>query len=331
MSQAKEEGSTTKNTTHEALASEIHGTSDLLSKLPTREGWSEPLVLYKNYWFRPHLAANIMHVQNNFKPRHDDTILALNPKCGTTWMKALAFTITSRFRYDFVNHPLLSHHPQDVVPFIEIPWDGDMTYVERLPSPRLLTTHIPPSLLPSSIASWGCRVVYMCRDPKDTFVSRWHFENRVSREHNISLESAFSMFSEGFSAYGPFWDHCLEYWKKSIANPDKVLFLKYEDMILEPIKYVIRLATFLGAPFSTKEEEDGIPEEVVRLCSFEKLSNLQINQTGEFSRRDNLVLDKSAFFRKGKVGDWVNHMSEEMGRKLDSITEEKLNGSSLVL
>ncbi|CAM0145019.1 unnamed protein product [Urochloa decumbens] len=258
MSQAKEEGSTTKNTTSEALASEIHGTTDLVSKLPTREGWSEPLVLYKNYWFRPHLAANIMHVQNSFKPRHDDTILALNPKCGTTWMKALAFTITSRFRYDFVNHPLLSRHPQELVPFIEIP----------------------------------------------------HY---------------------GFSAYGPFWYHCLEYWKESIANPDKVLFLKYEDIILEPVKYVIRLATFLGAPFSTKEEEDGIPEEVVRLCSFEKLSNLQTNQTGEFSRRGNLVLEKSAFFRKGKVGDWVNHMSEEMGRKLDSIMDEKLKGSGLVL
>ncbi|CAL5002549.1 unnamed protein product [Urochloa decumbens] len=299
MSQAKEEGSTTKNTTSEALASEIHGTTDLVSKLPTREGWSEPLVLYKNYWFRPHLAANIMHVQNSFKPRHDDTILALNPKCGTTWMKALAFTITSRFREAPISKT--SHHPYS------------------------------PLAAPNFIASWGCRVVYMCRDPKDTFVSRWHFENRVSREPNISLEYAFSMFSEGFSAYGPFWYHCLEYWKESIANPDKVLFLKYEDIILEPVKYVIRLATFLGAPFSTKEEEDGIPEEVVRLCSFEKLSNLQTNQTGEFSRRGNLVLEKSAFFRKGKVGDWVNHMSEEMGRKLDSIMDEKLKGSGLVL
>jgi hypothetical protein len=40
-------------------------------------------------------------------------------------------------------------------------------------------------------------------------------------------------------------------------------------------------------------------------------------------------VENSVFFRKGKVGDWANHMSEEMGQKLDSIIEEKLKGSGL--
>ena len=139
------------------------------------------------------------------------------------------------------------------------------------------------------------------------------------------MESTFDMFTEGFSSNGPFWNHCLEYWRESIAKPDNVLFLKYEDMTLEPTKYVIRLATFLGAPFSIKEIEDGIPEEVVGLCSFEKPSSLSTNQTGEFARLGNIVIEKSSYFRKGKVGDRVNHMSEEeMGRKLNCIVEEKL-------
>ncbi|KAF8646823.1 hypothetical protein HU200_065622 [Digitaria exilis] len=241
---------------------------------------------------------------NSFKARHDDIILATNPKCGTTWMKALAFT--------------------EVVPGIEITLDGGLTdLLEKLPSPRLLATHMPLSLFPKSIATSGCRVVYMCREPKDAFVSR-----------NIDLESAFSMFSQGFSPYGPFWDHCLEYWKESIASPgnsSKVPFLKYEDMISDPVKHVTRFAAFLGVPFSTEEEEDGVPEEVVRLCSFEKLSSLHAVQSGDFGRRGDIVLDKSVFFRKGKVGDWVNHMSEEMGRELDCIVQEKLKGSGLVL
>ena len=69
----------------------------------------------------------------------------------------------------------------------------------------------------------------------------------------------------------------------------------------------------------------------MRLCSFEKLSSLSTNQTGEFARLGNIVIEKSSYFRKGKVGDWVNHMSEEMGRKLNCIVEEKLKGSGLVL
>lgn len=107
-------------------------------------------------------------------------------------------------------------------------------------------------------------------------------------------------------------------------------FLKYEDMMSEPVKHVIKLATFLSVPFSIKEEEDGIPEEVVRLCSFDKLSSLDTNQTGQLVRPGNIIVEKSVFFRKGKVGDWVNHMSQEMGRKLDCIVEEKLKPCALM-
>ncbi|KAG0541131.1 hypothetical protein BDA96_03G469800 [Sorghum bicolor] len=328
MSQAQ--GGNATDSSSEAISFESHAMR-LISKLPTREGWSEPLVLYKNYWFRPYFVQSRLRIENGFKPRPEDVILATNPKCGTTWLKALAFTVINRFRYEFGNHPLLFSHPQEVVPSIEAPSHENLTYLENLPSPRLLATHMPLSLFPKSIVKCGCRVVYICRDPKDAFVSRWHFDNKMHRGQCVDMETAFNMFTEGFSSNGPFWDHCLEYWRESIAKPDKVLFLKYEDMTLEPIKYVIRLATFLGAPFSIKEIEDGIPEEVVRLCSFEKLSSLSTNQTGEFARLGNIIIEKSSYFRKGKVGDWVNHMSEEMGRKLNCIVEEKLKGSGLVL
>ncbi|KAJ1287184.1 hypothetical protein BS78_03G411000 [Paspalum vaginatum] len=242
-----------------------------------------------------------------------------DPKCGTTWMKALAFTITNHSRYEFGNnHPLFTHHPQELA----------------LPSPRLLATYMPLSLFPHLSITSG-RVVYVCREPKDAFVSWWHFANKIGgKEHSTTdgLESTLDMFIQGFSPYGPFWEHCLEYWRQSITSPDSnVFFLKYEDMMYEPVKHVIRLAAFLGVPFSTKEEEDGVPEEVVRLCSFEKLSGLRANHTGGTIRSHSMMLDKSAFFRKGVVGDWANHMTEEMGRKIDCVMEGKLRGSGLIL
>jgi hydroxyjasmonate sulfotransferase len=317
------------------MSSQSQAGDHLLSKLPTREGWSDPLVMYKNYWFRPRFLESMMLLQRNgFKARPDDTILVSNPKCGTTWLKALAFTITNRSRHDFDHrHPLLSQHPQRVVPFIEIlQGNKDFSHLEKLPSPRLVATHMPLSLFPESLASADCRMVYLCREPKDAFISRWHFENKILAGHRkIALEVAFDMFCEGVVENGPFWDHCLEYWRESVAKPDKVLFIKYEDMSSDPVEHVIRLAEFLGAPFSGKEKEDGVPQEVVKLCSFENLSGLQLNRTGKLPSgdNDNMVMERSAFFRKGKVGDWVNHMSQEMGRKLDQVVEERLKGSGL--
>lgn len=43
-----------------------------------------------------------------------------------------------------------------------------------------------------------------------------------------------------------------------MENPDKVLFLRYEDMKEEPKVQLSRLAEFLNCPFSVDEEEAGM-------------------------------------------------------------------------
>ncbi|KAI5020908.1 hypothetical protein ZWY2020_054318 [Hordeum vulgare] len=156
---------------------------EFISTLPQRKAWSQPLIQYKNFWFRGPPLEQILRAEDAFEPRADDIILATQPKCGTTWLKALAFTIVNRFRYSFNDHPLLTSHPQRIVPFIEIPGvgggDGDHhAHIDTLSSTRLLATHIPMSLLP---LDKSCRVVYVCRDPKDALVSRLHFENKITQ------------------------------------------------------------------------------------------------------------------------------------------------------
>ncbi|XP_062198150.1 cytosolic sulfotransferase 18-like [Phragmites australis] len=304
-------------------------TEDLVETLPTREGWSTPLILYKNCWLRSHMLNNFMRVQDNFKPRSNDVILATHPKCGTTWLKALSFAITNRSRYTSADHPLLKQNPQRLVPTIGAQ-GGDLDDIERLPSPRLLATHLPLSLLPPTVSTNGCRIVYLCREPKDAFISRWHFDNRMTKGDPINLDEAFTMFSEGCSPFGPFWDHYLQYWNESLERPHEVLFLKYEDIVFDPLKVVRNLASFLGVPFTDEEESRGVEEEVVRLCSFEALSSQGVNQKGGVERAGGKIfIEYSSLFRKGKVGDWVNHMSTEMGEKIDLLVEEKFKGSGL--
>ncbi|MBA0608472.1 hypothetical protein Godav_020690, partial [Gossypium davidsonii] len=67
--------------------------------------------------------------------------------------------------------------------------------------------------------------------------------------------------------------------KASVESPKKVLFLTYEDVKKEPLGCVRKVAEFLGVPFSPEEENKKTVEEIVKLCSFESLSNLDVNKS----------------------------------------------------
>ncbi|KAL6644545.1 hypothetical protein ACP70R_016153 [Stipagrostis hirtigluma subsp. patula] len=303
--------------------------------LPMREGWWAPFYLFQGCWVTPKAIKSVEVVQAQFQPRSNDIILATYPKCGTTWLKALAFTITNRSIHSVTsnNHPLLTNHPQDLVPFLDLPPRDicPLTELETLPSPRLLCTHLPLTLLPSGTLTLGCRIVYLCREPKDVLVSTWHYMNKLHQGFFIEFDKAFDYFCEGFSIYGPIWEHFLGYWKQSMIEPDRVLFLKYNEMMAEPAKHVKILAKFLHVPFTEEEESAGVVEKVVRLCSFENLKSLPVNSSGVSDRFGALPTKNSLFFRSATIGDWANHMTQEMANKLDCIIEEKLKGSGLTL
>ncbi|KAF3603217.1 hypothetical protein F2Q69_00038916 [Brassica cretica] len=55
------------------------------------------------------------------------------------------------------------------------------------------------------------------------------------------------------------------------------------------------------------------------------LSNLEANKTGTST----CGIDHHAFFRKGEVCDWKNHLTDDMARILDEMVKKKLEGSGL--
>ncbi|PRQ16389.1 putative P-loop containing nucleoside triphosphate hydrolase [Rosa chinensis] len=81
----------------------------------------------------------------------------------------------------------LTKNPHDCVPFLESQVhskDNPIAYLESLPSPRLLATHISYSSLPDSILNTlGTRIVCIARNPKDVLVSQWKFtqKNRTKK------------------------------------------------------------------------------------------------------------------------------------------------------
>ncbi|KAK6775784.1 hypothetical protein RDI58_026785 [Solanum bulbocastanum] len=304
----------------------------LLSILPKEKGWVGSYVYnYQGFWTPPRFLQGVIAFQQQFQAEDSDIILVTTPKSGTTWLKSLLFALVNRVKHSIFepNHPLLVNNPHFIVPFLELTLyiDGQVPDFSTFTSPRLLATHVPFTSLPKSIQDSKTKLVYLCRNPRDIFISMWHFTNNLILHHNDtnSIEEMFDLFCEGVSLYGPFWNHVLDYWKQSIENPTKILFLMYEEIKKKPKIQLKRLAEFLECPISIEEENCGVVDEILKMCSFENLSNLEVNTNEKFSTGEAYNL----FFRRGEIGDWKNYFTIEMSDKLNHIIEEKFQGSGL--
>ncbi|KAK4422357.1 Cytosolic sulfotransferase 14 [Sesamum alatum] len=201
--------------------------------------------------------------------------------------------------------------------------------MENIPSPRIFSTHMHFKLLPDSIRESNCKIIYICRNPLDQFVSLILFSSRKNfgKDPNpVAIDEAFDMYCQGINPFGPFWDHILGYWNAHLENPEKVLFLKYEDLKEDITSQVKKIAEFMGFPFSQEEEEQGLIDHISGLCSFQSLSNLAVNKTGDIDGR----MKNSLFFRKGQVGDWTNYLTPAMAERIKKLMHTKFEGSGLM-
>ncbi|XVF54459.1 hypothetical protein PTKIN_Ptkin05aG0181800 [Pterospermum kingtungense] len=296
--------------------------------LPCRTDWQFPSPLYKyqGIWNTSFLLEGLMLAQKQFNPQPTDIILCSHPKTGTTWLKALAFAVVTRSSDDSTS-PLLTRTPHDCVTFMEM--DAAQGINNRDPGIPLVATHSPYISLPNSIITSGCKIVYICRDPKDAFLSLWHFMRNQPWVPQVTFERAFDLFCEGVSGCGPYWEHVLGYWKASLESPERILFLKYEDLKNNTSFGVKRLAEFTGYRFSLEKEKRGVVEKIIGLCSLENLKSLEVNKSGQHRPNSIFACENESFFRKGKVGDWKSDMTPKMGARLDRIMEQKLSGSGL--
>ncbi|QCD85610.1 desulfoglucosinolate sulfotransferase A/B/C [Vigna unguiculata] len=305
---------------------------NLTLSLQKENSWAQPypLYLFQNFWCpKIHIEA-IHRFQQHFQAKDNDVIVASFPKSGTIWMKALAFAISSHQSFSsFENHPLLTSNPHELVPFLEFTFGGVNHDIQnQILEPRIFGTHTPFHSLPASIKDSDCKIIYICRDPFDNFVSAWTYFNKVRPLSlpAVTKEEAFEMYCNGIVDYGPWWSHVLGFWNESVAKPNKVMFLKYEDLKDNTGFHVRKIGELLGCPFTEEDEKNGKVESIIKLCSFEKMKDLEVNKSGVVGRGR---IEKKNFFRKGEKGDWVNYFSPPMVEKLSKIVAEKLGDSGL--
>lgn len=121
---------------------------------------------------------------------------------------------------------------------------------DDLPSPRLLKTHLPASLLPRELWRKRSKIIYVARNVKDAVVSFHPFLEALATFKGTK-DQFIDAFMNDDLYYCPFWDHILEFWE--MRHEPNIYFTSYE-MMQKDLKGVLRdLCKFMDKPVPSEE------------------------------------------------------------------------------
>ncbi|XP_078257919.1 sulfotransferase family 5A, member 1 [Rhinoraja longicauda] len=250
---------------------------------------------------------------------HDtDALIVTYPKSGTTWMQEILTII-----YNDGNTQLASTTPN----WLRTPWIEHYyceNVVMNMLHQRILTTHLPYHFLAKSLKQSNAKVIYVARNPKDIIVSFYHFHKMANF---LPEPGTFGEFLEKFVTgevnYGSWFEHIKEWMNH--RDEHNFLFITYEELTKDLCKSVIKLCNFLEHPLSPEAVDT-----IVRHCTF---ASMKENSMINYTLVPNEIMDhqKGTFMRKGVVGDWKEHFTEEQKKAFEKKYQEQLSDSNVVL
>ena len=148
--------------------------------------------------------------------------------------------------------------------------------------------------------------IYLIRNPFDVAVSLFFHNNTGINDAVAALNNDNYAFCAGRQALFNQLRQRMGTWSEHVASwenaPDMdVHIMRYEDMEADPVETFFKTVEFIGM----KRSKEAV-EKALELSSMNKLKKYE----QEYGFREKPA-NAENFFRKGKAGDWKNHLTED--------------------
>jgi hypothetical protein len=246
-----------------------------------------------------------------YVPRPGDVFVSTYPKSGTNWMLQVVLQLVHGGAAEF-------GHVHEVVPWPDaglMPGGGTRHFAVPLeavpvgngsPAPgRVIKTHLHAKRLP---LDGPARHVVVLRDPKDVFVSCWHFvRDSFLGPAMPSVSSWLELYLEGKTIGGSWTRHTIGFWRARARGHVKVV--SFKEMKRDLPGVVRDVAGFLGVPAGE--------DVVARTCersSFEAMR--RVKERFGMGRRI-AWRREGAMIRRGAQGGSSELLTPEQQRAID--------------
>jgi aryl sulfotransferase len=255
---------------------------------------------------------------NPFKeyvPGTQDVIVATYPKSGTNWMMQIAHQLVYNGQAEFDHIHNFVPWPDVMPPFMQgyaIPLELADHWKTSPGQRRVIKSHYDWNLLPHSDQA---RYIMVIRDPKDVFVSSYHFVKEIMFGRAMpSVDTWFKVFlSRGFMG-GDWAENTAGYWEQ--RHRPNVLVMSFKAMKRDLRGTVLKVAEFMDLHPSAE-----VVDEVCRRSSFDYMKRIDDKfrpwQVGPWRPEPTMI-------RSGKQGGSSELMSREQQRQMDAHFIEEL-------
>jgi hypothetical protein len=221
--------------------------------------------------------------QNNFDL--EDVFLVSFPKSGNTWMR---FMITGLYLWE-INKGNSEPNYFNIHTYVK-----DL-HLERIKQrsyfsgmPRIIKSH-------RTFSPNYTRVIFVVRDVRDVMISWFNFINR----NEVKFKSFDNFLRNPYYGVSA-WKYHTDSWLNSATKANKkLLLLRYEDIMDNPINEIKKMLSFLNVKF----EEEGIKWSLQQ-SSKERIKKLE-------SAYGRARTSKVPFLRKGEKDQWKKEMSRD--------------------